>query len=100
MLKECVNRGAGEIVVNSIDHDGLMKGYDNELIKITSSTVNIPVVVSGGAGNYQHFYEAYNNGADAFAAASIYHFTEQTPTEAKKFLSKKRVPIRKNYIKE
>ena len=99
LVRECVDRGAGEIVINCIDNDGLMNGYDNELIRLTSSLVKVPIIVSGGAGNYQHFFEAYNNGADAFAAASIYHFTEQTPTEAKKFLSKKGVPIRKNYIK-
>ncbi len=100
LLTECVDRGAGEIVINSIDHDGLMNGYDNELIKITSSLVNVPVVASGGAGNYDHFYEAYKNGADAFAAASIYHFTEHTPAKAKKYLLKKEVPIRENFIIE
>lgn len=100
LLTECVDRGAGEIVINSIDHDGLMNGYDNELIKITSSLVNVPVVASGGAGNYDHFYEAYKSGADAFAAASIYHFTEHTPAKAKKYLVKKKVPIRENFIIE
>ena len=100
LIKECVERGAGEIVINCIDNDGLMKGYDNELIKISSSLVKVPLVASGGAGNYNHFYEAYKNGANAFAAASIYHFTKQTPTEAKKFLINKGVPIRENFIKE
>tara|TARA_Y100001970_G_scaffold291427_1_gene428541 strand:+ start:5822 stop:6586 length:765 start_codon:yes stop_codon:yes gene_type:complete len=100
LLEECVDRGVGEIVINSIDHDGLMQGYDNELINITSSLVKVPIVASGGAGNYDHFYEAYNNGADAFAAASIYHFTEHTPANAKKYLIKKNVPIRENFIIE
>lgn len=100
LLKECVDRGAGEIVINCIDYDGLMKGYDNDLIKLTSSIVNVPVVASGGAGNYEHFYNAYRNGADAFAAASIYHYTKNTPTEAKKYLVNKKVPIRENFIKE
>jgi len=98
LLIECVDRGAGEIVINCIDNDGLMKGYDNELIKLTSSLVNVPIIASGGAGNYEHFYEAYKNGADAFAAASMYHFTEHTPAKAKKYLSKKEVPIRENFI--
>lgn len=97
-LKECVDRGAGEIVINCISHDGLMNGYDYDLIKFTSSLVNVPVIASGGAGNYEHFYKAYKNGADAFAGASIYHFTKNTPAEAKKFLSNKGVPIRKNFI--
>ncbi len=100
LLAECVERGAGEIIINCIDHDGLMRGYDNDLIKLTSSLVNVPIVASGGAGNYEHFYEAYKNGADAFAAASMYHFTEYTPAGAKKYLSKKEVPIRENFIIE
>ena len=100
LLVECVDRGAGEIIINCIDNDGLMKGYDNKLIHQTSSLVNVPIVASGGAGNYEHFYEAYKNGADAFAAASIYHFTKHTPAEAKKYLLKKKVPIRENFIIE
>jgi cyclase len=99
-LIECVDRGAGEIVINCIDHDGLMQGYDYNLIRLTSSLINVPIVASGGAGNYEHFYEAYKNGADAFAAASIYHFTEHTPAKAKRYLAKKRVPIRENFIIE
>lgn len=100
LLIECVDRGAGEVVINSIEHDGLMKGYNIELIKFASSLVNVPIVASGGAGNYEHFYEAYKNGADALAAASIYHFTEHTPAKAKKYLVKKGVPIRENFIIE
>ena len=96
-VMECVDRGAGEIVINSIDHDGLMRGYDNELIQLTSSLVNIPIIASGGAGNYEHFHDAYKNGANAFAAASIYHFTKNTPAEAKKYLANKGVPIRENF---
>ncbi len=99
-LIECVDRGAGEIVINCIDHDGLMQGYDYNLIRLTSSLINVPIVASGGAGNYEHFYEAYKNGADAFAAASIYHFTEHTPAKAKRYLAKKRVPIRESFIIE
>ena len=94
LLVECVDRGAGEIIINCIDNDGLMKGYDNELINKTSSLANVPIVASGGAGSYEHFYEAYKNGADAFAA-SIYHFTEQTPAKAKKYLLKKKYPYEK-----
>jgi imidazole glycerol-phosphate synthase subunit HisF len=97
-ITECVDRGAGEIVINCIDHDGLMKGYDNNLIQLASSLVNVPIVASGGAGNYEHFHEAYKKGADAFAAASIYHFTQHTPAEAKKYLLNKGVPIRENFI--
>jgi len=99
-LIECVDRGAGEILINCIDHDGLMKGFDCKLIELASKLVNVPIIASGGAGNYEDFYKAYKSGADAFAAASIYHFTKHTPTEAKKYLLNKGVPIRENYIKE
>ena len=99
-LIECVDRGAGEILINRIDHDGLMQGFDCKLIELESKLENVPIIASGGAGNYEDFYEAYKSGADAFAAASIYHFTKHTPTEAKKYLLNKGVPIRENYIKE
>ncbi len=95
--KECADRGAGEIILTSVDKDGLMNGYDCELIDKISSTINIPVVASGGAGNYKHMLEAFNSGASAVAASSIFHFTQQTPAEAKKFLKKKNIPVRKNF---
>ena len=97
-LKECEDRGAGEIIINSISHDGLLNGYDCELIKQCSSKLNIPVIASGGAGDYEHFFNAYNSGANALAASSIYHFTEITPAKIKKYLIKKNVPIRENFI--
>lgn len=96
-VHECVEKGAGEIIINSIDHDGLMNGYDNNLIKLVSSNVNVPIIAAGGAGNYEHFYEAFLNGASAFAASSLYHFTKSTPAEAKKFLLKKNVYVRENF---
>ena len=99
-LKECVDRGAGEILINSIDHDGLMKGYDNELIELASKSVNIPIVANGGAGNYEDFFKAHLCGASAFAASSIYHFANFTPAEAKKYLIKKNVDVRKNFRSE
>lgn len=93
---ECVNRGAGEIILTSVDKDGLMKGYDNDLIKEISSSIDIPIIASGGAGNYQHMYEALSFGASAVAAASIYHFTEQTPAQAKRYLHNKNINVRKS----
>ena len=82
--------GAGEILITSITRDGTMEGYDNDLIKDISSRVKIPVIASGGAGNYEHMLQAINlGGASAVAAASIFHFTQQTPIEAKKYLSEK-----------
>ena len=87
--------GAGEILLTSIDRDGTMRGYDLDLIKLVSHAVKIPVIVSGGAGTYQHMYEAISMGnASAVAAASIFHFTEQTPIEAKKYLAARHIPVR------
>ena len=97
-LKECENRGAGEFVVTSIDNDGLMKGFDNNMIKKLSSITSVPIIASGGAGTYDHFFDVFKSGASAAAAASIYHFTEKTPAEAKKFLNKKNISVRKNFL--
>lgn len=80
-------RGAGEILLTSIDRDGTMNGYDLEITRKVTETVHIPVIASGGAGNYQDMLSVIkNSNASAVAAASIYHFTEQTPIEAKHYL--------------
>jgi cyclase len=80
--------GAGEILLTSIDRDGTMTGYDIELTKLVSSAVSIPVIASGGAGNYKDMAEVLREGkASAVAAASIFHFTQQTPLEAKRYLA-------------
>ena len=72
-----------------------MQGYDIEMIRRVSELVNIPVIASGGAGNYEHMLQAVKEGkASAVAAASIYHFTEQTPKEAKEYLGDHGVPVR------
>jgi len=96
-LKECTDRGAGEILINSIDHDGLMQGYDYELIKLAVKASNVPIVANGGAGNYEDFYKAHLCGANAFAASSIYHFGNFTPAGAKKYLLERKVSVRKNF---
>lgn len=89
--------GAGEILITSIENDGEMVGYDINLIKTVSSNVSIPVIASGGAGNYEHMYQAIKKGgASAVAAASIFHYTEQTPLEAKEYLATKKIPVRIN----
>jgi imidazole glycerol-phosphate synthase subunit HisF len=80
--------GAGEILLTSIDRDGTFSGYDIELTSNVTRAVSIPVIASGGAGNYQHMAEVLEgSGVSAVAAASIFHFTEQTPAEAKKYLA-------------
>ena len=88
-------RGAGEILLTSIDRDGTMTGYDLDITKQVSEAVSIPVIASGGAGHYEHMLEALTKGgASAVAAASIFHFTEQTPREAKRFLHANGIPVR------
>jgi cyclase len=90
--------GAGEILITSVERDGLMQGYDLELIERVVKSVNVPVIASGGAGSYEHMRLAVQEaGASAVAAASIFHFTEQTPAEAKKYLAAAGVPVRPTY---
>ena len=93
--KEMEANGAGEILLTSIERDGTMTGYDLDLIRKVSAAVTIPVIASGGCGNYHHMYEAISTGgASAVAAASIFHFTEKTPIEAKKYLAGCKIPVR------
>ena len=95
--KELESLGAGEILITSIDRDGLMKGYDQELIALLTNNLRIPVVASGGAGPFDDLYDAVSNSkASALAAASIFQFTQNTPNDIKKFLKKKGVPVRLN----
>lgn len=87
--------GAGEILLTSIERDGMMDGYDTELTRQVSEAVSTPVIASGGAGNYEHMVEVLHDGkASAVAAASIFHFTECTPLEAKRYLRKRGFAVR------
>lgn len=79
--------GAGEILITSVERDGTMIGYDLELTREVSEAVSIPVIASGGAGNYEHMAQVLRGGnVSAISAASIFHFTQQTPLEAKRYL--------------
>jgi cyclase len=99
--RELEDRGAGEILITSIERDGTMTGYDLPLIEAIVKEVKIPVIASGGAGHYQHMVEAVvQAGASAVAAASIFHFTEQTPAEAKAALAQAGVPVRGSFVPE
>jgi cyclase len=90
-----VNLGAGEIVLNSIDADGTKAGYDIEITRRVSETVDVPVVASGGAGNLDHMVQVLLEGkADAVLAASIFHFGQYTIAEAKQHLAAHHVPVR------
>jgi len=87
--------GAGEILLTSMDKDGTKSGYDIELTKAVSEAVKIPVIASGGAGNVQHFYEAFKYGkADACLAASLFHFKEIEISELKNYLKNKGINVR------
>jgi imidazole glycerol-phosphate synthase subunit HisF len=93
--KEAVDRGAGELLVTSMDRDGTKEGYDIELLDTISRTVTVPVIASGGAGELVHLKEAIVDGkADAVLAASIFHFKEITLADIKQYLSENGVPVR------
>jgi cyclase len=97
--RELADRGAGEILLTSIDRDGTMLGYDLELVERVTQAVDIPVIASGGAGNYLHMIEVVQHaGASAVAAASIFHFTELTPAGAKLAMQVAGIPVRRNFV--
>jgi cyclase len=86
--RQVENLGAGEILLTSVDRDGTFEGYDVALTAAVADAVSIPVIASGGAGSYQDMADVLRGSrAAAVAAASIYHFTQQTPAEAKKYLA-------------
>lgn len=92
---EVCRRGAGEILLTSMDHDGTKNGFANEITSELSSMLSIPVIASGGAGNMQHFEDTFTIGkADAALAASIFHFKEIEISSLKGFLYEKGVSIR------
>lgn len=92
---EAERRGAGEILLTSMDQDGQKNGYDIELTRAVSESVGIPVIASGGAGAAEHFYDAFTDGkADAVLAASLFHFNELPIPELKKYLNEKDISVR------
>ena len=93
--KEAVSRGAGEILLTSMDCDGQKTGYDIDLTKAVSEVVGVPVIASGGAGALEHFYDALTVGkADAVLAASLFHFNEIPIADLKAYLQKQGIPVR------
>jgi len=94
-VTEAVERGVGEILLTSMDHDGTKKGFAHDITKELSQLLPVPVVASGGAGNMDHFVDIFQNGkADAALAASIFHFGEIKILELKKYLLNKNIPVR------
>ena len=93
--QEAAQRGAGEILLTSMDCDGQKNGYDLELTKAISQSVDVPVIASGGAGKLEHFYDAFTKGsADAVLAASLFHFRELEICDLKKYLADNGVTVR------
>lgn len=90
--EEC---GAGELMVTSIEKDGSLQGYDNKLNRIVAETVDIPVLVCGGAGRWQHFVDGFNDGlASAVCTTNIYHFTETSISSAKSYIQSAGIDVR------
>jgi cyclase len=93
--REAADRGAGEILLTSIDRDGTRSGFDCELTAAVSDAVRIPVIASGGAGNFAHFVDVFTAGrADAALAASIFHFAEHAVVDLKRHLQAAGIPVR------
>jgi len=93
--REVENRGAGEILLTSMDADGTLNGYDIPLLRAVSSAVSIPVIASGGAGRLGHFYEALTaGGASATLAASLFHYKQLSIAQVKTYLSERGVAVR------
>ena len=92
---KALERGAGEIMINSIDNDGSLMGYDLDLIKLVSNKINCPILALGGAGNWQHILDLLSE-TDISAACTqnIFHFTEESILSAKKFLKENKIKVR------
>jgi imidazole glycerol-phosphate synthase subunit HisF len=94
-IEEAVSRGAGEILLTSMDHDGTKSGFAVELTRLVSERVNVPVIASGGAGSAEHFKDVFLHGkADAALAASLFHFGELPIPDLKQYLVSQQIPIR------
>jgi cyclase len=93
--KEGVDAGAGEILLTSMNHDGTKQGFALDITKKLSTSLPVPVIASGGAGNMDHFVDVFSDGkADAALAASIFHFKEISIPDLKRYLYGKKVPVR------
>ncbi len=94
--REAADRGAGEILLTSIDRDGTKSGFDCEMTAAVSRAVNIPVIASGGAGGFDDFVDVFTKGAaDAALAASIFHYAERSVTDLKTHLHRSGIPVRR-----
>lgn len=93
--KKAVSLGAGEILLTSMDTDGMKNGFDHELLNAVCNVVNVPVIASGGCGTLEHFSDVFEQtGADAALAASLFHYRELTVEQVKTHLKEKGIPVR------
>lgn len=92
--RDADTRGAGEILLTSVERDGMMNGYDLSLIREVSSAVSIPVIAAGGCGTYDHMLEAIGAGAHAVASGAMFQFKETTPKGAARYLSQRGIQTR------
>ena len=94
-IQTAINAGAGEIFVQSIDHDGKMNGYELEILNSVVTFSSVPVIIAGGAGNFSHLKEAFDEGADATACGSLFNFGDNNPLRAKAFLKNHKIPLKR-----
>lgn len=86
-VHRCIDAGAGEIMIQSIDRDGTMQGYDIDLIRMVVEIASVPVIAAGGSGNYDHLREVFETGAGAVACGSLFNFSDSNPLRAKSYLA-------------
>lgn len=94
-VQAMIGMGAGEILINSIDNDGAMNGYDLALIRLLRPVCSVPMIVCGGAGNYLHLKDAFELGVNAVACGSLFNFGDNNPLRAKAFLKNYNVPLKR-----
>ena len=94
-IKFAQEHGAGEIMIQSIENDGKMLGYDMDLIKEVVASSRVPIICGSGAGNFQHLKEAFDAGADAVACGSLFNFGDNNPIRAKSYLRNYGIPLKK-----
>lgn len=93
--RNLVERGAGEVLLTSVDRDGTMEGYDWDMTRLVSDSLDVPVIASGGAGSLQHLVDAIRKGhASAVAVGSLFHFTDQSPIKARSFMRVAEIDVR------
>ena len=93
-IKEVCDRGAGEILLTSMDADGTKNGYDRAMIEAVADSIPVPLIASGGAGKMQDFADVFESGASAALAASVFHYKEITTADLKQYLFECKIPVR------